>query len=68
VRAQGNPLAEKVFIPNAEGRRLDEDDEDVCEFENVLSAFLFLYFRFLPIKSLYNKRRCGVLVSAVRVV
>ncbi len=29
-RARGNLLAEKVFIPNAEGRKLDEDDEDVC--------------------------------------
>jgi len=29
-------LAEKVFIPNAEGRTLDEDDEDVCgEFKAV---------------------------------
>lgn len=32
----GNALEEKVFIPNAEGRKLDEDDEDVCkEFKDL---------------------------------
>ena len=35
-RARGNPLAEKVFISNAEGRKLDKDSEDVCrEFRDV---------------------------------
>jgi hypothetical protein len=35
-RARANVLTEKVFIPNAEGRKLNEDDEDVCkEFRDV---------------------------------
>jgi len=35
-RARGKPLLDKVFIPNAEGRELDEDDEDVCrDFKDV---------------------------------
>lgn len=29
-RALDNPLAEKLFIPNTEGKKLDEDDENVC--------------------------------------
>lgn len=33
---QGKELIEKVFIPNAKGITLDEEDEDVCkEFKDV---------------------------------
>jgi hypothetical protein len=35
-RAREKPLEDKVFIPNAEGRTLNEDDEDVCgQFKDV---------------------------------
>ena len=35
-RARTKPLGARVFIPNAEGRMLDEDDECVCgEFKDV---------------------------------